>query len=252
MCDELNLELPINEPLEQLLPFDEYIEYLESKPITTRKGRHFAYLYMAKKNNESKKYIRELEEYSKVINENITNKIDEGKSQSDLKPELDVYIELYDSYFSKFQSDPSTDNFIFLWTLYPLKDPEMPALRNVLSSIKYGKAKSGNYYSPKDKQVYLREHKSDKHLGDIDIDVPAEFVKIIQKYVKFNKVKAGKSLIDRSYSYIKNLLKTENISIRAVRNFQVKYYEGEIYRILSEKARRRGHSIDVALRYYAI
>lgn len=251
LCKDLDLETPINEPLEQLLPFDQYLKYLESKEISTRKGRHFAYLYFAKKNNESKRYIKKLEEYSDIIKENYPKKTDEGKSQSDLQPEMNKYMTLYDSYLSKFRSDPSTDNFIFLWVLYPLKDPNMPASRNILSSVRYGKFKSGNYYSPRDKQLYLRDHKSDKYHGDIDIDVPLEFAKIIHNYARARKIKAGDMLIDRSYSYIKNILKSNGLTVRSVRNFQVKYHEGEIYRILAKRAKQRGQTVNTALNYYS-
>lgn len=244
---------------EEMYPYCRVIEAVKDKSITNAKVSLYSVMYYGRSAGVSEEYLNQYQEILNRIQNMSREKPDKGDTQETLEPEMRDYRDIYNEGVERFSKTHKVDDFILIFTIYPLIDPRMGALRNVLNTLQYGKQRTGNYYSPTESEIVLREHKSDKNGSIVRNPVPPALKKIIGQYVKFNKIELGDMLVGYSYARIYSVLSKYGVTIREVRNFQVKYYEGEEYREISEKlreleksAKRRGHTTDVARRYYAV
>ena len=74
----------------------------------------------------------------------------------------------------------------------------------------------------------------------------------MKTFSKKHNIGNGQLIAHKSYdAYYKQLSKYD-VGVQEIRNFQVKYYEGEFYREAKQRASDRGHTMDTAARFYAV
>jgi hypothetical protein len=259
IAKDLSLEYPLTDSIENLIPYDVLVDYLNPKSVSVRKSLIYALLYFSKTDGSSNDYVKDLGNLGLNVQSLVSEKEDKGETREQLQKEMDTYKSLYQIYLSKFEETKNQDDFLIVFVLYPLIDQDFPASRNDLPSIVLGKQPEGNYYDTKTRTIVLREHKSNKNGKIVTFKVPTALNKLVVKYIKHQSLSNGDRLMNLSKKQIYDRLNTVGLSIREIRNFQVKYYEGDEYREitkklkpLEEKAKKRGHTADVARRFYAV
>lgn len=243
----------------------------ESDPLFLQLSEH--------RDNLTSEYERIVEK--KELTPSEKEKWVEGEKLAEIYPEVKSFLERI-GFFSKGKNKLHSKDYdakevkkirdaIFIAIyLYPFHDQEsnFGVLRNDLSSLHYWSGKKndlpddgGNYFkfSRGKGQLIMRDYKTSKKYGEINIDLPADLTQILKKWADFCEIKQTEKLFPGAERHhVTNCLQSffkkhvgQPLSTQMMRKIYISTRFGNEHASQKETAKNMMHSTDMQESVYS-